>query len=148
LCSGNPRIEPAQFTEEDVIARLHSEYMFLGCIQFILDMKTGPFFEHSNQLWNISGTNGWTKVNQGLIKMYKGEILAKHPVVQHILFGSMLSVKPFDKTKIVGPANKGRLSSGMGGARFGSHPPPGPPLFNANANAQLGGSTDGISGEK
>ncbi|KAI2554247.1 hypothetical protein G5576_116101 [Homo sapiens] len=36
-------------------------------------MKTGPFAEHSNQLWNISAVPSWSKVNQGLIRMYKAE---------------------------------------------------------------------------
>ena len=29
-------------------------------------VKTGPFHEHSNQLWNISGVQLWTKVYTGL----------------------------------------------------------------------------------
>ena len=37
-------------------------------------MKTGPFAEHSNQLWNISAVPNWAKVNQGLIRMYKAEV--------------------------------------------------------------------------
>jgi len=37
-------------------------------------VKTGPFAEHSNQLYNISGVPAWSKVNSGLIKMYKAEV--------------------------------------------------------------------------
>ena len=37
-------------------------------------MKTGPFAEHSNQLWGISGVPYWAKVNSGLIKMFKAEV--------------------------------------------------------------------------
>lgn len=37
-------------------------------------MKRGPFAEHSNQLYNISGVPLWSKVNGGLIKMYKAEV--------------------------------------------------------------------------
>lgn len=39
-----------------------------------VQVKTGPFAEHSNQLWNISGVPTWSKVNAGLIKMYKAEV--------------------------------------------------------------------------
>lgn len=41
---------------------------------FVFQMKTGPFAEHSNQLWNISAVPSWSKVNQGLIRMYKAEV--------------------------------------------------------------------------
>lgn len=44
----------------------------LFCSTF--QMKTGPFAEHSNQLWNISAVPSWSKVNQGLIRMYKAEV--------------------------------------------------------------------------
>lgn len=40
----------------------------------MFQMKTGPFAEHSNQLWNISAVPTWAKVNQGLIRMYKAEV--------------------------------------------------------------------------
>ena len=39
-----------------------------------LQVKTGPFFEHSNTLWSISAVSDWTKVNSGLLKMYKAEV--------------------------------------------------------------------------
>uniref|UniRef100_A0A8D3CE67 Serine/threonine-protein phosphatase 2A activator n=1 Tax=Scophthalmus maximus TaxID=52904 RepID=A0A8D3CE67_SCOMX len=57
-------------------------------------MKTGPFAEHSNQLWNISAVPSWSKVNQGLVRMYKAECLEKFPVIQHFKFGSLLSIQP------------------------------------------------------
>jgi len=100
ICLGNPRIQPSNFIEEDVVSKEASDFLFLGCIKYIQEVKTGPFYEHSNQLWNISGLPGWNKVNQGLIKMYKGEVLAKFPVIQHVLFGSLISLKPFDKSKL------------------------------------------------
>lgn len=40
----------------------------------LLQVKTGPFAEHSNTLWGISSVAEWTKVNSGLIKMYKAEV--------------------------------------------------------------------------
>lgn len=93
------RITPNKFVEEDYYKTFHKDFMFLGCIHYICSVKTGPFAEHSNQLWNISGVPLWSKVNSGLLKMYKAEVLAKFPVVQHFLFGSLLTLKPDASSK-------------------------------------------------
>ncbi|KAM9440375.1 serine/threonine-protein phosphatase 2A activator [Clarias gariepinus] len=90
----HPTLEPRHFVEEKVVNEHHQDYMFLECIKFINEMKTGPFAEHSNQLWNISAVASWSKVNQGLIRMYKAECLEKFPVIQHFKFGSLLSIQP------------------------------------------------------
>lgn len=88
----NQRLPPKSFPNQDIVECFAKDYMFLGCIKFIFKVKNGPFAEHSNQLWNISGVATWSKVNSGLIKMYKAEVLAKHPVMQHVLFGSLLPI--------------------------------------------------------
>ncbi|XP_048970948.1 serine/threonine-protein phosphatase 2A activator isoform X4 [Canis lupus dingo] len=69
----HPFLEPRHFVDEKAVNENHKDYMFLECILFITEMKTGPFAEHSNQLWNISAVPSWSKVNQGLIRMYKAE---------------------------------------------------------------------------
>ncbi|KAF2880365.1 hypothetical protein ILUMI_25812 [Ignelater luminosus] len=89
----HPRIEPVSFLQEDIVEMYAHDYLFLACIKYINKVKTGPFAEHSNQLWGISGVANWSKINGGLIKMYKAEVLGKFPVVQHILFGSLLPLK-------------------------------------------------------
>lgn len=96
LLSDHPRIEPPSFLQQDIVETYVNEYLFRGCIKYINQVKTGPFAEHSNQLWGISGVSSWSKINAGLIKMYKAEVLGKHPVVQHILFGSLLTLKIAD----------------------------------------------------
>uniref|UniRef100_H3CP27 Serine/threonine-protein phosphatase 2A activator n=1 Tax=Tetraodon nigroviridis TaxID=99883 RepID=H3CP27_TETNG len=90
----HPTLEPRHFIDAKVVNEHHQDYMFLDCIKFINEMKTGPFAEHSNQLWNISAVHSWSKVNQGLIKMYRAECLEKFPVIQHFKFGSLLSIQP------------------------------------------------------
>lgn len=93
----HPTIEPKAFTAPGCAEALSKDYMFMGCIEFITKVKTGPFHEHSNQLWNISGVGTWAKVNAGLVKMYKAEVLGKFPVVQHVLFGHLLPFRPLEK---------------------------------------------------
>ncbi|KAL7980851.1 hypothetical protein Chor_002005 [Crotalus horridus] len=80
----HPNLEPRHFVDEKVVWREEEEE----------EMKTGPFPEHSNQLWNISAVPSWSKVNQGLVRMYKAECLEKFPVIQHFKFGSLLPIQP------------------------------------------------------
>ncbi|XP_052221224.1 serine/threonine-protein phosphatase 2A activator-like isoform X2 [Dreissena polymorpha] len=91
---GHPRIQPKSFIKPEIYEHFAKDYMFLSCIKYINEVKTGPFAEHSNQLWNISAVPNWEKVNAGLVKMYKAEVLAKFPVIQHFWFGSLLSIRP------------------------------------------------------
>ncbi|ESN96327.1 hypothetical protein HELRODRAFT_163378 [Helobdella robusta] len=88
------QLRPKSFLDLDICNTFAKDYMFFGCIQYINKVKSGPFAEHSNQLWNISGVPSWAKVNQGLIKMYRAEVLSKFPVIQHFLFGSLLKISP------------------------------------------------------
>ena len=66
--------------------------------QYIASVKTGPFAEHSNQLWNVSGVPLWEKVYSGLVKMYRAEVLSKFPVIQHTFFGSLFTLNPATQT--------------------------------------------------
>ena len=63
-------------TEIDVSAvvqpPLPSTNLYFMAIMRILDVKTGPFHEHSSQLHSIAvGVPNWGKVNSGLFKMYQ-----------------------------------------------------------------------------
>lgn len=60
----------------------------------ILEMKSGPFYEHSSQLYSISGVPRWEKVLSGLGKMYEAEVLGKRVVVQHLLLGGLVPWDP------------------------------------------------------
>ncbi|XP_055589721.1 uncharacterized protein LOC129741930 [Uranotaenia lowii] len=93
----NSPIEPAHFVEDKIIDEHKKELMFVSCIDYIRQVKTGHFAEHSNQLWSISAVPSWGKICTGLIKMYQKEVLSKFPVIQHVYFGSILTlnlVKP------------------------------------------------------
>lgn len=89
----NSPIEPAQFVEDKIIDERRKEFMFVSCIDYIRQVKTGHFAEHSNQLWSISAVPSWSKICTGLIKMYQKEVLSKFPVIQHVFFGSILTLE-------------------------------------------------------
>jgi len=92
---GHAHIKPSSILMEDVYETYHQKYMFLGAVRYITQVKKGPFFEHSPTLYNISDTvKLWEKVNEGLMKMYKAEVLCKFPVMQHFKFGSLIAFNP------------------------------------------------------
>lgn len=81
---------PALVADKAAVAGYKDSNMYFSAIQFINDVKTGPFWEHSPVLYDISGIkDGWGKINKGMLKMYAAEVLGKFPVVQHFPFGSM-----------------------------------------------------------
>lgn len=83
---------PADVTRKATVDLERRRNMYFAAIGFIYDVKTGPFWEHSPILFDISGIkSGWGKVNKGMIKMYNAEVLSKFPVVQHFYFGSLFS---------------------------------------------------------
>jgi len=85
-------IKPKDITDSAVLSAYKSDYLYLSSIDFILRMKSGPFAEHSPLLNDISGVPYWFKVKNGLLKMYQDDVLKKLPVIQHFLFGSVLTV--------------------------------------------------------
>lgn len=86
----HPRIKPRSIHSAEVLEGFARDYMYLSAVGFISSVKFGaPFAEHSPILNDISELPSWSKVNEGLAKMYRGEVLGKLPVVQHFLFGSL-----------------------------------------------------------
>lgn len=81
---------PSSITKKTMVADFKDSNMYFSAIQFIYDVKKGPFWEHSPVLYDVSGIkDGWGKINKGMLKMYAAEVLGKFPVVQHFPFGSL-----------------------------------------------------------
>lgn len=83
-------MKPKSIHNKDILDNFSHEYLYLACIGFVMKVKKGHFAEHSPMLDDISGVPNWKKVNSGLLKMYKAEVLEKVPIMQHFLFGSLI----------------------------------------------------------
>lgn len=83
-------IMPQSIHDPYILEEYADKCMYLGCIQFIKNIKRNvPFFESSPMLNDISQLSSWEKVSRGLLRMYEAEVLDKIPVVQHFKFGSI-----------------------------------------------------------
>ncbi|XP_026391182.1 serine/threonine-protein phosphatase 2A activator-like isoform X2 [Papaver somniferum] len=83
-------MKPKSIHNQDILDNFAKEYLYISCIAFVKEKKKGVFAEHSPLLDDISGVPNWGKVNGGLLKMYKAEIMESIPIMQHFLFGSLL----------------------------------------------------------
>jgi serine/threonine-protein phosphatase 2A activator len=83
-------LRPKSIHDPEVVDEFAGDYMYLACIRFINSVKTASLRWHSPMLDDISAVKTWAKVNEGMRKMYKAEVLGKLPVIQHFLFGSIL----------------------------------------------------------
>ncbi|SCZ87665.1 BZ3500_MvSof-1268-A1-R1_Chr2-2g05131 [Microbotryum saponariae] len=88
----HPTLRPSSILTPSTIEPEAPSYLFLSSILHVNQLKRGPFSEHSPMLHTIASTvPNWGKVVQGLLKMYKVEVMGKVPVVQHVRFGRVLS---------------------------------------------------------
>lgn len=87
----HPALRPGHILQPRILAPLEAAYLLPASILHIHALKTGPFSEHSPLLHQIASTvPNWAKVQNGLWKMYREEVLAKVPVVQHLRFGKTI----------------------------------------------------------
>ena len=93
---GQQEIKPGSILSKDLVKKEKDEYLYCAAIDYIHVTKTGPFFEHSPVLYNISGVINWEKINGGMFKMFNVEVLGKAPIMQHVYFGSLFP-NPFKK---------------------------------------------------
>lgn len=97
------RISPTIVMDDVALAEHRNEYLYVDAIAFIKEIKKGPFFEHSPMLYDISQVRGgWPKINQGMIRMYRGEVWEKRVVIQHFLFGKIFRFEHTQKTQSSG----------------------------------------------
>lgn len=82
---------PRLILDRKSLEPLASTNLFASSVLHVHRLKRGPFNEHSPMLYSIATTvPNWNKANSGLLKAWKGEVLSKWPVVQHLYFGRYL----------------------------------------------------------
>lgn len=86
------RPRPLSIHNTDYVEEFKDKYFYFACVDFINKTKTGAQSLRwtSPMLDDISGVKTWKKIEEGMIKMYKAEVLGKLPVVQHFIFSSIL----------------------------------------------------------
>jgi len=85
-------LRPTSIHSAEILEELGGEYMYLSCIAFINSIKTTAGLRwHSPMLDDISAARNWGKINAGMAKMYENEVLGKLPVMQHFMFGGILT---------------------------------------------------------
>lgn len=91
LEKGETHITPMGIHDKNILKEYSSEYFYLEGISFIRKIKSSaPFSETSPMLNDISAINEWPRICTGLMRLFQGEVLGKFPVVQHLLFGSII----------------------------------------------------------
>mmetsp|Transcript_13607 Transcript_13607/g.20407 ORF Transcript_13607/g.20407 Transcript_13607/m.20407 type:complete len:226 (+) Transcript_13607:460-1137(+) len=84
-------ITPKSVRDSNTVSYYADEYLYLEGIRTIYRIKSSaPFAETSPMLYSISDLKDWKAVYTGMLKLFGGEVLHKLPVVQHMVFGSLL----------------------------------------------------------
>ena len=84
-------LKPMSIHNEELVELFKDKFLYFGCISFINSVKTTTSLRwHSPMLDDISGVKKWSKVAEGMIKMYTAEVLGKLPIMQHFYFSEFL----------------------------------------------------------
>ncbi|ORX67275.1 Rrd2 protein, partial [Linderina pennispora] len=88
---GHKHFRPKSIHNQEILDEFSHQYKYFECVRFVNSIKTGSIRWHSPMIDDISGAKTWEKVNLGLIKMFKAEVVGKLPIMQHFMFGTLVS---------------------------------------------------------
>lgn len=88
---GHRYITPRSIHNPEILEGYAQDYMYLASVAFVLHVKKGHLRETSPIISDISSIKDWGKINRGMLRMYENEVLGKLPIMQHFLFGSIIT---------------------------------------------------------
>ncbi|KAG4306558.1 hypothetical protein PORY_000546 [Pneumocystis oryctolagi] len=88
---GHKYIRPRSIHDNDILDAFSKDFIYLDYIRFVNSIKTVSLRWYSPMLDDISGIKQWKNVNTGMLKMYKAEVLNKLSIMQHYIFGRLIS---------------------------------------------------------
>ncbi|KAI3894979.1 hypothetical protein MKX03_027999 [Papaver bracteatum] len=83
-------MKPKSIYVQDILDNFAMEYLYISCVALVKKKKKGVFAENWPLLDDISRVPNWTKVNGGLLKMYKSEMLESLQYMSSFQTGSLL----------------------------------------------------------
>ncbi|KAJ2855407.1 Serine/threonine-protein phosphatase 2A activator 2, partial [Coemansia asiatica] len=84
-------LRPKSIHNAEILDEFSKDYMYFECVRFVNSIKSGSLRWHSPMIDDISAAKSWEKVNLGLIKMFRAEVIGKLPIMQHFMFGSLIA---------------------------------------------------------
>lgn len=86
----HPILTPKSVVDQETTREFKDDFLYCRWIDFLYQSKSPPFSESSRMLYSLRTLPHFAKLNNGMLKMYKGEVMDRFLVVQHFRFGNLL----------------------------------------------------------